>query len=119
MVEPPIILPRDDRALLAECEVQTFRSPGPGGQHVNTTDSAVRLKHLPSGVTVSCHRFRSQHRNKRVCLARLRELVAERNKRPKARRPTRKPRGVRERERRSRARQSLKKRLRRRPSPED
>ena len=68
-------LPETDAALLAECEVHVFRATGPGGQGVNTTDSAVRLKHLPTGVVVLCRRERSQHRNKQICLGRLRERI--------------------------------------------
>lgn len=70
-------LPETDDALLTECDVQTFRATGPGGQGVNTTDSAVRLKHLPSGITVVCRRQRSQHLNKIACLKRLRERIVE------------------------------------------
>lgn len=72
-------IPTDDAALLAECDVATFRSTGPGGQSVNTTDSAVRMKHLPSGVTVVCRTERSQLQNKRLCLERLRQRLERHN----------------------------------------
>lgn len=65
-------VPATDAGLLAECEVHVIRGTGPGGQSVNTTDSAVRLVHRPSGVTVVCRRERSQLRNKAECLRRLR-----------------------------------------------
>lgn len=57
---------------------ETFRSSGAGGQHVNKTDSAVRLRHLPSGVVVECRSERSQHRNRALALARLSDALAER-----------------------------------------
>jgi protein subunit release factor B len=72
-------IPADDDALLAECEVWVFRATGPGGQGVNTTDSAVRLRHRPSGITVVCRRERSQLQNKRTCLERLREKLEAHN----------------------------------------
>ena len=65
-------LPDDDDVLLAECEVETFRSGGPGGQHQNVTDSGVRLRHRPTGAVVVCRGERSQLANKRICLRRLR-----------------------------------------------
>src|SRR4026208_1654 len=86
-----IILPESDEDLLRECEVETFRSSGPGGQHVNKTESAVRLRHLPSDIVVTSQQERSQHRNKAICLQKLREKVEKLNYRAPKRVPTRVP----------------------------
>jgi protein subunit release factor A len=114
-----IILPESDEALLRECEVDTFRSSGPGGQHVNTTDSAVRLRHLPSGLAVTAREMRSQHQNKAICLEKLRRKVAQLNHRPARRVPTRVPRKVKIRTLETKARRSEVKRLRTRPSSDE
>ena len=114
-----IILPESDEDLLRECEVETFRSSGPGGQHVNKTESAVRLTHVPSGVVVTSRQERSQHRNKALCLQRLRKKVAQLNYRPAKRVPTLVPRRARNRTLEEKARRSQIKRLRSKPSPDE
>src|SRR3954471_19308685 len=64
-----------DAQLLGQCAVDTYRASGPGGQKRNKTSSAVRLRHLPSGLLVIAEESRSQHENKARALRRLREAL--------------------------------------------
>lgn len=79
----------DDEALLAECDVEVFVGPGPGGQHRNKTESAVRLRHRPTGLTARATERRSQLQNRDAALERLRRLLARAATVKPLRRPTR------------------------------
>ena len=114
-----IILPESDEALLRDCEVDTFRASGPGGQHVNKTESAVRLTHLPSGVIVTSREERSQHRNKAICLQKLRDRVERLNYRPAKRVPTKTSRSALARKREEKERRSRIKKMREKPSSDE
>ncbi|ESW24443.1 hypothetical protein PHAVU_004G131500 [Phaseolus vulgaris] len=65
-----------DEDLMRQCEMGTFKSSGPGGQHRNKRESAVRLKHLPTGIIAQASEDRSQHKNRASALSRLRSLIA-------------------------------------------
>lgn len=102
-----------DDALLAQCEMQTHRGSGPGGQHRNKTDTAVRLVHQPTGIVAEGKDQRSQLSNIRAALGRLREKLAKRAYRPPPRRKTKPSRASKERRLEGKKLVSRKKALRR------
>ena len=114
--DPPRVDGLSDAELLKQCRVETFRAGGPGGQHQNTTDSAVRLTHLLSGIRATSRVHRSQHRNKQEALRKLRERIARARERKRARVATRVPRREKEARLEGKRRRSEVKRGRRPPS---
>jgi ribosome-associated protein len=108
---PPYTLEPD--RLKREIRVDTFRAAGPGGQHVNRTESAVRIVHIPSGVTVVAADTRSQLRNREIALERLIERLRALNRVPRRRIPTRPGMGARTRRLESKRKQGARKRERR------
>ena len=114
-----IYIPDSAEELLKECNVDTFRASGKGGQHLNKTESAVRMTHLPTGIVVTCQDERSQYQNKQKCLIQLRKKLEVLNYRPPRRIPTKKSRAAKEKILETKKKQSLKKQLRKKPEIDD
>jgi len=102
----------DLRRLRKEVLIETYRSSGPGGQRKNKTETAVRLKHLPSGITVIATEHRSQAQNRKLAFERLRERLLKLNRPRRRRIPTRIPLGAVERKKEEKRVHSIKKRMR-------
>ncbi len=114
-LHPPV----EDDSLLAECRIETFRAGGPGGQHQNRTESGVRLTHLSTGISVTARESRSQHRNRKAALARLRVALEERARPEKPRIPTKVPRREKRARLEEKRRRSKLKRHRSKPDTEE
>ena len=114
---PPYALDRE--TLEREVEIDVFRASGPGGQHVNKTESALRLTHWPSGVVVTAQDSPSQHRNREIAFQRLAARLARLNFVPKKRVATRPTAASRRRRIEVKKQTGAKKRLRGRISHDD
>ena len=108
-----------DEDLARQCEVEAFRATGPGGQGVNTTDSAVRMRHVPTGIVVTSREQRSQLQNRATCLRKIRQQLELRARRPKVRKATKPSKAARQRRLDAKKRRSDVKAQRRRPTTDD
>lgn len=108
----------DPKVLERQVVIETYKSRGPGGQRKNKVETAVRLTHLSSGITVIATEHRSQAQNRRLALERLQKRLIKLNQPKKFRRPTSVPLGAMERRKEKKKIRSAKKRLRQKAKTE-
>jgi protein subunit release factor B len=108
----------DPKVLARQVVIETYRSRGPGGQRKNKTETAVRLRHLPSGITVIATEYRSQAQNRKLAFERLRKRLLKLNRPRRRRIPTRIPLGAMERKKEEKKVHSVRKQLRRKSQKE-
>ena len=114
----PVALPEHLARLLRECDVEPFKSSGPGGQKKNKTESSVRVRHRPTGIVRIATESRSQLRNRVTALERVYRALIARARRRTPRIATRPPAAAHQRRVETKRREARKKSLRRAPEPE-
>jgi protein subunit release factor A len=102
----------DPKGLAKQVVIETYRSSGPGGQRKNKTETAIRLTHLPTGITVIATEHRSQAQNRQLAFERLRERLLKLNRPRRRRRPTSVPWSAIEKRKEEKKIRSKRKRLR-------
>jgi protein subunit release factor B len=112
-------LPAHLQKVLKDCDVETYRGSGPGGQHRNKTESAVRMTHRPSGIVRVASDDRSQLRNRRIALERIWRALEAKKRKPKPRVPTGPTRASQERRLAGKQLHAAAKRSRGKPTPDD
>ena len=117
---PPeeIMVPKSDETLLVQCRVETFRAGGPGGQHQNKTETAVRIIHLATGISSVARDERSQLRNRHLAINRLREKLEAHYKMPEPRLRTVIPKREKKKRLERKRQRSQTKKLRKKPKPD-